>query len=189
MDIKSGCFFFQFVFLTFSISDAYTKQSGKVSWSAVEISYLCIPTLICLNKSSALDVRPGCWAMLRPGFGLLNQHQYSGESYPWIKSRTGIQAGPRSLLTPILLKNLPTSKVMGYQSRGWRFFFFFFKSWLILRMVWPIDCIPLPPAIGRGHQQKKADRNAGCTFSSLLFSNDCLQRLLLTGQCYLGLYF
>ena len=119
----------------------------------------------------------------------LAQHQYSGERCPWVKSRTGIQAGPRSLLTPILLKNLPKAKVLRYQSRGWRFFFSFFHSWLILRMVWPIYCIPFPPAIGRGYQRKEADRNAGCTLSSLLFSNDCLQRLLLAGQCYLGLYF
>lgn len=187
MDIKSGCFFFQFVFLTFSISDTYTKQSRKASWSAVEISYLCSPTLICLNKSSGLDVRPGCWAMLRPGFGLLNistqERAALGSSPGWVSKQ-----GPGASWHLFYLKICQHQKWWDTSPEDGDFFFFF-NSWLILRMVWPTDCILLPPAIGRGHQQKKADRNARCTFSSLLFSNDCLQRLLLTGQCYLGLYF
>lgn len=188
MDIKSGCFFSVCLSDIFYFRHLHLTNPEEFPEVLLKSLYLCIPTLICLNKSSGRDVRPSCWAMLRSGFGLLNtstQERAALGSSPGQVSKQG----PGASWHLFYLKICQQQKWAGYQSRRWRLFSFFY-SWLILRMVWPIYCIPCPPAVGSGYQRKKAARNAQVhlglsPFLKWLPSETTFNRTVLSGTLFL----
>lgn len=88
-------FSFQFVLLMISISDTYLINPERFPEMLLKF-HLCILALSCLNKSSGLDVRPGCWCsacwvQLLPGFSLHTINTHEKVVLGYLMSRTGTQ--------------------------------------------------------------------------------------------------